>query len=129
MTTIIEGYFAGDDLDIERDVTDVDTADPLIKAWFTIKTSPSVLDASASLQKIITAAAVTGTGQITEDGSEAQGNGTATVVFQVTAAQTSTLGYATKYYYDIQVKTTSGKIYTTEVGRIQFKPGYTDATS
>lgn len=129
MTTIIEGYVAGDDLDIERDVTDVDVTDPLTKAWLTIKTAASVLDAAATLQKVITSNSVPGTGQITEDGSESQGDGTATLVFQLTAANTAALGTAIRYHYDIQVKTSSGKIYTFEIGRLQFTPGYTDATS
>jgi hypothetical protein len=127
--TIISGYVAGDDLDIERDVTSVIVSDPITKAWLTIKTSPTVLDASASLQKVITSAAVQGTGQITEDGSEAQGNGTATVIFALTAADTLALGTTTKYYYDIQVKTQAGKILTVETGRIIFLPGVTDAAS
>jgi hypothetical protein len=127
--TIISGYVAGDDLDIERDVTSVIVSDPITKAWLTIKTSPTVLDASATLQKVITSAAVQGTGQITEDGSEAQGNGTATVIFALTAADTLALGTTTKYYYDIQVKTQAGKILTVETGRIIFLPGVTDAAS
>jgi hypothetical protein len=127
--TIIENYFAGDDLQIEHDVTGVDTTDALIKAWLTIKTSASVLDASATLQKIITVNAVQGTGQITENGSELQGNGTASLVFQLTAADTALLGSSMRYYYDIQVKTATGKIYTTTTGQIQLQRGYTDATT
>lgn len=127
--TIIEDRFAGDDLDIEHDASNVNTADPLIKAWLTIKTSASVLDASASLQKIITTNPVQGVGQITEDGSALQGNGTASMVFQLTAAETATLGYTIAYFYDIQVKSASGKIYTTDTGNLRFKRGYTDATA
>jgi len=135
MTTFIEGYVSGDDLQIERDIAGVDTADALIKAWLTIKTSASVLD-PGTLQKIITVNAVQGTGQITEDGSESQGNGTATLIFQLTAAETTTLGSTLRYYYDVQVKTLNGKIYTytdpdtgQTAGQIQFRRGYTDATT
>lgn len=128
-TTIISGYVAGDDLDLERDVTNVTPSDPLTKAWLTIKTSASVLDASATLQKVITTAQVVGTGHITQDGSEENGNGTASLLFQLTAANTTTLGVTQRYYFDIQTKTNSGKIATVERGTIQFMQGYTDATS
>ena len=135
MTTFIEGYVSWDDLQIERDVSGVDTSDALIKAWLTIKTSASVLD-PGTLQKIITVNAVQGTGQITEDGSASQGNGTASLVFQLTAADTALLGYAQRYFYDVQVKTAAGRIYTytdpdtgQTAGQIEFRRGYTDATT
>lgn len=136
MTTFIEGYVSGDDLDIERDVTGVTVSDPLIKAWLTIKTSASVLDASATIQKIITTIAVVGVGQIAQDGSALSGNGTASMIFNLTAADTTLLGYLLRYYYDVQVKTLSGKIYTLTdpdtgqtAGQIQLRRGYTDATT
>lgn len=128
MTTLIEGFIAGDDLDIERDVTGVTITDPLVKAWLTIKTSSSVAD-PGTIQKVITTSLVVGTGQITQDGSEEDGNGTASLLFQLTAANTTTLGTSIRYYYDVQVKTSSGKIYTADVGRIQMSVGYTDATT
>jgi len=135
LSAFIEGYVSGDDLQIERDIAGVDTTDPLIKAWLTIKTSASVLD-PGTLQKIITSNAVAGVGQITEDGSELQGNGTATLIFQLTAADTLALGYTLRYYYDVQVKTAAGRIYTYKdpdtgqtAGQIQFRRGYTDATT
>src|SRR5207248_10095746 len=119
----------GDDLDLQRDVTGVDPADPITKAWLTIKHSPTVLDAQASLQKIITNAQIPGTGQITQDGSADNGNGTASLFFQLTAANTALLGTSVRYYYDIQVRTSSNKIYTAEEGRLQLSQGITDATS
>jgi hypothetical protein len=129
MSTIIEGYTAGDDLDIERDVTGITVTDPLVKAWLTIKTSASVLDASATLQKIITTVQVIGTGQITQDGSVTNGNGTASMVFNLTAVDTALLGITLRYFYDVQVKTSSGKIYTPDKGSIKLDRAYTDATT
>ena len=128
MTTFIEGYVSGDDLQIERDVSGVDTADALVKAWLTIKTSASVAD-PGTIQKVITANAVQGTGQITEDGSALQGNGTASLVFQLTATDTALMGTSVRYYYDVQCKTAAGKIYTADIGKIQLSAGFTDATS
>ena len=129
MSTIIEGYVAGDDLDIERDVTDVTPTDPLVKAWLTIKTSPSVLDASATIQKVITTSQVVGTGQIAQDGSVGNGDGVASLVMELTKADTALLGYAVRYVFDIQCKTNSGKIKTVDQGTILFSRGVTDATS
>ena len=129
MSIVIEGFYAGDDLNVEHDVQNVTPTDPIVKAWLTVKTAPSVLDASASLQKIITTAQVTGTGQIMQDGSVGNGDGTASVQFELTATDTASLGSSVRYYFDIQVKANSGKIYTVETGRILFLAGITDATS
>jgi len=127
--TTIEGFFSGDDLDIERDVTGITVSDPLIKAWLTIKTAPSVADAQATIQKVITTIQVIGTGQITQDGSALNGNGTASMVFNLTAVNTALLGTGRKYYFDVQVKTLSDKVYTPDKGTIQLTQGITDATS
>jgi hypothetical protein len=147
MSFIIEGKVAGDDLNIVGDVAPVlnpDTGeyeggvtvtDPLIKAWLTVKTTPSVAD-PGTLQKVITTVQVIGTGQITQDGSVTNGNGTGSFIFNLTAADTAALGYAIRYYWDIQFKTLSGKIGTASdpedgetVGRLQLRQGITDATS
>ena len=135
MSFLIEGFTAGDDLQIERDIPGVDPADPIVKAWLTIKAKLSDADPGA-LQKIITPAAVANVGQITLDGAESNGDGTATCVFQLTGAQTAALGTAIRYYYDIQAKSNLGKIYTSQdpetgevVGRLQLLKGVTDATS
>jgi len=128
MTTMIEGFVAGDDLDIQRDVTLVTPSDPLVQAWLTVKTSRAVAD-PGSLQKVLTITAVPGVGQITQDGSPTDGNGTASLLFQLTAADTTSLGTSVRYVYDIQVKTAGAKLYTTEQGRLQFSPGVTGATA
>lgn len=129
MSTEIAGFIAGDDLDIERDVTGVVISDPLVKAWLTIKTAPGILDVSATLQKIITTTAQLGVGVIAQDGSTSNGDGTASMVFQLTGTETAALGTTIKYYFDIQVKSAAGKIYTPEVGRLTMLRGYTDATT
>ena len=121
-------YTAGDDLDCERDVTDITVTDPLVKAWLTVKTTPSAAD-PGTLQKIISTALVVGVGQIAQDGSEQDGNGTASLLFQLTAADTSALGASRTYHYDVQVKTQSGKIHTPEKGTLRLQAGITDASS
>lgn len=132
----IENMVAGDDFDIQRDISNVTVSDPIVKAWLTVKASLSDLDAAAALQKVITTALVVGTGHITQDGSEENGNGTASVLFNITAANSAALGTSIRYFYDVQAKSSSGKIYTAHdpdtdevVSRLQLKQGVTDAIS
>lgn len=127
MTTVIEGYVAGDSVDIERDVTNVNPIDPLVKAWITIKATRAATDPGL-VQKVITTT-MTSSGQIGQDGSAAQGNGIASVYFPLSKTDTALLGPFTTYWYDIQVLTASGYLYTPEVGRLEFGRGVTDATS
>lgn len=128
MSTVIEGFYAGDDLNLEHDVENVTTTDPLTKAWLTIKTAPAVPD-PGTLQKIITTTPVAGTGHIAQDGSPSNGDGIASLRFELTKTDTASLGSSIKYHYDIQCKTAGGKIYTPEKGTIVFLQGVTDATS
>lgn len=135
MSTVIERdangqvFYAGDDFDIVRDVTDVTETDPLVKAWLTIKTALSVPDGSATIQKVITTSNVIGTGHIVQDGGPGTGDGTATLRFNMTAANTALLGSTVKYVYDVQVKTASGKISTPDKGTIRLSAAVTDATT
>lgn len=125
------GYYAGDDIAIQRDIENVTVTDPIVQAWLTIKKNPTDAD-PGQLQKVITST-LSAAGQITADGSVSDGNGTASVVFFLTAADTLGLGVQL-WYYDVQVKTTAGKIYTAtpsepDKGRIRLLRGVTDATS
>jgi len=123
-----EGYVAGDDLNVVRNVTNVTPADPLIKAWLTIKTSASILDASATVQKIITTASVPGVGQIGQNGGVGTGDGTASMTFTLTAADTALMGTTIAHFYDVQVKTSTGVINTPDRGTVaRLVRGYTDA--
>jgi hypothetical protein len=123
----IEGFFAGDDLDIQRDITGVNPIDPLVKAWLTVKATRAAADPGL-VQKVITTT-LTPSGQIGQDGSAAQGNGIASVFFPLSKTDTALLGPFTTYWYDIQVLTASGYLYTAVVGRLEFARGVTDATS
>jgi hypothetical protein len=79
-------------------------ADPLVKAWLTLKTDLSVAD-PGSLQKAVTTANVAGTGQITADGAST--GGAASVRFDLTAANTTALT-AQSFLFDVKAKTASG---------------------
>jgi hypothetical protein len=133
MSTIIlrpdgEQYFAGNDISIERDVEEITVSDPLVKAWMSFKFTPSADDPGV-LQKVITPNLVVGVGQITQDGSEQDGNGTASLFFRVTKIDGLTILGTTLHYYDIQVKTQSGDIFTAEDGMIQLRDRVTDAVA
>jgi hypothetical protein len=139
MPANIEGWVCGNSVDITNDVPGISLSDPVLTAKLTIKTSPTDTDATAKLQKTISATPVVGVGQLTQDGSANNGNGTATVWFQLTKAETLMLGSAIRYYYDIRVYTVSGASFNPalddtvyppiSVGSILLEDSVTDATS
>lgn len=119
----ITGYIAGDDLEIRRTVTDL--PDAIAVAWLTIKRSPIQADDDATIQKRITAVDAPGTGQIVSAGGpESDGD----LRFDLTQEDTDDLETA-EWIYDIQVKCSSGKIYTLERGTIRLSAGVTRATT
>lgn len=114
----ISNIVQGDHLDVTRTIGTLPTT--ITKAWFTVKTKAkltSTSDAAANIvfQKEITTSNVPGTGVILDTG----GSGTASVKFELTNSDTVLLVGGTVYYYDIQVLTSSSKIYTPEVGLIK----------
>jgi hypothetical protein len=111
----ITNFVAGDDLEITRTISGVPAGSALTRAWLTIKGRPTDADADAVLQKVITVADVPGTGQITDDGGT---TGVAAVRFDLTAADTDRLTPVQIYYFDLQVETDAGKIYTPDMGTI-----------
>lgn len=124
---ILEQTPAGNDLDIQRDVPGITVTDPLVKAWLTIKVR--ILDADGAgtgLQKLVTPI-LGANGHIAQDGSLTGGNGTGSMFFQITKAETLALGWVIRYYWDITCLTASGRLYTAAhpdngrtVGRLQF---------
>ena len=121
-TGIIQGFAAGDDVDITRTVTGVPATQTLTLAWLTLKTNVADVDPGL-LQKAITSSPSAGVGQITDIGA----SGTGTVLFQLTGTNTLALPSGTKIYYDVKVKTSAGKIYTVEQGRYYATPRITTA--
>ncbi len=108
----------GDTKIIRRRVPNVDPADPLSNAWFTVKAALADADPGV-VQKAITTSYVGGAGHINDDGATLNGNGVAKLFFELTAANTEAIG-ATGVYYDIQVKSAAGGIYTLEKGTVNF---------
>ncbi len=112
----IQGWYIGASFDVIRFVTGVPTTDAVTKAWLTIKNKSTDADPGI-LQKVITTTAVAGVGQVVQDGSVASGNGTAQLLFNLTTTDTATLG-AASYVYDVQIKLSSGKIFTSDTGAV-----------
>lgn len=120
-------FFQGDDLQVQRDISNVEATDPIAKAWLTIKRTQNQPD-PGPLQKIVTTSA-TPSGQVVQDGSVSNGDGKASLYFALTGTETAALGSLWDYWYDIQVLTGSGKRYTPEKGRVRFDLDVTKATA
>lgn len=122
----IDNIVAGDDIQITRTITSIPSGAALTDAWFTVKEHPDDADSAAIIDKQITTADVPGTGQITDDGS---GDQTGTVRFDLKDTDTALLIPGRDYYFDVQVKTDGGAIYTPTAGRIRTVPGVTKEIS
>jgi hypothetical protein len=119
----ITGFVVGDDLEVRRTVTDLPAA--IETAWLTLKHYPSQPDQEAKLQKRITTTDAPGTGQVVEAG----GPGTdGDLRFDLTPDDTTRLGVK-RYVHDIQIKLSTGKVYTIEKGTLQLTAGVTETTT
>ncbi len=101
------------DLTVQRTITGVPAGDTLASAWLTVKLNKTDADPGI-FQRAITSA-LTAAGQITDTGA---GDTQGAVEFYLLPANTSLLTEGVGYHYDIQVRTTAGKTYTVEVGRV-----------
>lgn len=111
-TAKIDGFVRADDLDVIRTINNIPTGQTLTDAWLTVDNPLG----THLFQKHITSTLVAGQGQIEDTGA---GDGIGVVRFELTsgaAGDTTKLTADTAYAYDIQVKTSGGKIYTPESG-------------
>lgn len=115
----------GDDFTVQRTYTNVPTGVTIAKAWMTIKSSDSQLDANALMQLSITAT-LNADGQITDADTT---DGIIAMVFKLPRAKTALAKPNLNYGYDVQVLASDGLIHTMELGAISFVRGRTDATS
>ena len=119
----ITGFVVGDDLEIRRTVTEL--VAPIEVAWLTVKHHPAQPDDEARLQKRVTDADVPGAGQVVEIGGPgADGD----LRFDLTPDDTASLG-TRRFVHDIQIRLTTGKIYTIEKGTIQLVADVTKTTA
>jgi hypothetical protein len=125
LDSTIDNFVVGDDLKVDRTISNIPQDDTVVKAWFTVKRFSSQLDADALFQKSISTGYVQNQGQITDAGA----SGTASLFFELNAAVTSLLQAGVAYLFDIQVKTANGAIYTPESGTITGTAQITLATT
>ncbi len=119
----ITGLVVGDDLEIRRTVTEL--LAPVEVAWLTVKHHPGQPDEEARLQKRITTTNDPGTGYITNTGGlDIDGD----LRFDLTQADTAGLG-TRRYVHDIQIRLTTGMVYTIEKGTIQLEADVTKGTA
>ena len=114
---------AGDTKVVRRTVRNVDTADPLVEAWLTVKAARGDSDPGV-VQKIITTTDVPGTGHIEDDGST---DGNAVVRFDLSSTDTTDI-YNSGVFYDIQVRTNGSGVKTLALGAVDFEGGVTADT-
>lgn len=114
----IENFVVGDDLDIVRSISNIPTGQTVTEAVLTIKVFES--GATALIEKTITAV-------LSDDGliSDTGASGIAEVTFTLTDTDTALLSPGNWHYFDIQVTTSAGKIYTPEKGKIKGEIGIT----
>lgn len=123
LTESITGFVVGDDLEIRRTVSEL--SGPITIAWLTVKLYPEQADEDAALQKEITTDDEAGVGQIENAGAvDVDGE----LRFDLTQEDTTALG-TVEYMHDIQIKLTSGKVFTLEKGTIQLTGDVTRSTS
>ena len=118
----ISGFGVGDDLlvrrTVDRTLSNLPTGVSIAKAWMTIKELESDADVDAIVAKEITTVEDAGNnGHIEEDGSSQAGDANPILRFDLEAADTRLIG-SNHRWYDIQVKTDTGAIYTGEKGEI-----------
>lgn len=125
VTGTIKNLVVGDDLDVSRKIVELPTDVTISGAWFTVKAKATDFDTEAFIQKYISEILATESGVITNDVA----NNSASLVFYLTHDETAVLQAATTYQYDIQLRTTAGKIYTPEVGTLTPIAGITTRSS
>ena len=115
----------GDDVQVIRTVTGIDSGQVVEKAWLTIKERYAETDAAAALQMEITEVD-SADGQITDPGS---GDVGAALLFRIADDDYDDLVGLTAYYYDIQLLLDDGVISTIEVGTVTWEREVTRARS
>ena len=123
LTESITGFVVGDDLEIRRTVSELSAS--IAIAWLTVKQYPEQTDEDAALQKEIITDDEAGVGQIENAGGvDVDGE----LRFDLTQENTTALG-TLEYMHDIQIKLTSGKVFTLEKGTLQLTGDVTRSTS
>jgi len=129
----ISGFAVGDDLLVRRTINRTLSKLPngvvIATAWMTVKENLSDADVDAIVTKEITTVEDAGNnGHIEEDGSSQAGAADPILRFDLQTTDTRSIG-ANHRYYDIQVKTDTGAVYTGEKGVIYGESDVTISTN
>jgi len=119
----ITGFVTGDNLEVRRVITDLPAA--IATAWFTVKQSERQDDDDALIKKEITTSDDPGVGQV-EDAGGAGSSGD--LRFDFVPDDTESMGDL-RWTYDIQLKLSTGEIYTPEKGTITMDMDVTKSTT
>lgn len=119
----ITGFVAGDTLELQRSVTNLSGV--MTIAWLTVKQNERMSDTDSLFQKEITTTDAPGTGRIEDAGGEGI---TGDLRFDFTSDDTILLGDSL-WVYDIQVKLSTGEIFTPEKGTIELTMDVTKSTT
>jgi hypothetical protein len=118
----IDPVVIGDDFTVRRVYTGLPTGISIDTAWFTVKVSTSDPDPGL-IQKVITPTEGPNGHIVVDNTSE----GFLEMFFDPTRTETLMASTGIDYVYDVQVRTTTSKIYTLEKGNISFIAGVTSA--
>ncbi len=115
LNDLVTGFVAGDDLSVERTLTNISTSDLLFQAWLTVRDSGDDTAITAILTKGPVTTVGNADGQITDDGAT---DGIGMVRFDLTPADTRLIGM-NGYFHDIQVRKVATKTYPPVKGIIR----------
>lgn len=85
----------------------------LAHAYLTVKKDPQDSDVRSVIKKDITLTNAAGVGLITKED-----NGSYDIYFELTGLDTNLLDASSTYYYDLQIETEDGNVYTVEFGKM-----------
>lgn len=114
----IDDFVAGDDLEVERMITDIPEGITIVTAWLMVKRKYTDSDDKAIISKTITSGNTAGIGWIENTGTSGEG----TLRFYLTPLETAILNPLSEYPYSIKIKLSNGIVNTPEVGVIIATP-------
>jgi len=120
MTNIIDTLFVGDDWTIERVISGIPEDTTIVKAWFTVK-----VDYTYALPVLETEI----TTDLTTEGGITNTGVNATLIFTIGRLRTIDLHAFQEYTYSIQIKLSTDRITTTELGTLICNPDISTTTS
>lgn len=119
---VISKKVAGDDIRVDRTYPDLPSGETVNKAYLTVKQRES--DADPGIFQITITGTLTSSGHVT-DGATPD----VSLFFNILKTQSALLKPLVSYFYDVQLHTADGDIWTAEKGTITLERGITLATS